>query len=204
MQQEVGTAASDQATCVSALFEGQLGSRMVCSHCQHTRVVDEPFLDLSLPIPMVLSAASETHSPRTPRFVANSFVYASLVYASSFIYPWALHDVIDGNSPLRVLSCMWTRSCSTAHDGAALVVLLFCTEGHNPATDTCSAHSHSLEMSAFDHGVTPAPGCAGVPEASSERGKSSRLLRQRLLLCLPALKLLPTPLPSRKRRTPRR
>ena len=47
---------------ISTLFEGQLGSRMCCSHCQYTRTVLEPFLDLSLPIPGAVPSAAALRS----------------------------------------------------------------------------------------------------------------------------------------------
>lgn len=40
-----------KATLVDAIFSGQLLSTVSCVECLHTSVVNEPFLDLSLPVP---------------------------------------------------------------------------------------------------------------------------------------------------------
>ncbi|KAI0510508.1 hypothetical protein KFK09_011112 [Dendrobium nobile] len=39
------------ATLVDSIFNGQLSSTISCMECRHTSVVNEPFLDLSLPVP---------------------------------------------------------------------------------------------------------------------------------------------------------
>lgn len=52
-ESDEGKAASGSATTfVDAIFGGQLSSTVCCTVCGHSSVVFEPFLDLSLPIPM--------------------------------------------------------------------------------------------------------------------------------------------------------
>ncbi|XP_020247315.1 ubiquitin carboxyl-terminal hydrolase 2-like isoform X2 [Asparagus officinalis] len=42
---------SQRVTFVDTIFGGQISSTVCCTACGHTSVVDEPFLDLSLPVP---------------------------------------------------------------------------------------------------------------------------------------------------------
>jgi len=61
---------SQNPTIITEIFQGKLLSEIVCSHCKNKSITVDPFLDLSVDIPVV-SLAKPTRRRRVPRVLVN-------------------------------------------------------------------------------------------------------------------------------------
>lgn len=68
--QNSSSSANQTPTIITEIFQGKLFSEIVCTHCKNKSIKIDPFLDLSVDIPIV-SLAKPTRRRRIPRTIIN-------------------------------------------------------------------------------------------------------------------------------------